>query len=80
MEVIRHGSKKYIGVKGIELYCPREMDEDLPMSDDKKKSEYVMHSSQVAFLCALTVIFPVANRMFKENMFTSLTSDLNKAI
>ena len=50
------------------------------MSEEKKKIEHVMYTSQRAILAAMTAILPVANRMLKENSFTSLASDFNKGI
>lgn len=47
------------------------MDEEVPMSEDKKQTEYIMYTSQKAILVSFTAILPVANRMLKENTFTS---------
>ena len=79
-EVILRGSEKFTGVKGIEASSPKEMDLEVPMSDEKKKVEHIMYTTQRAILAAMTAILPVANRMLKENTFTSLASDLNKGI
>ena len=79
-EVIIRGAEKFTGIKGIEASCPKEMDVEVPMSDEKKKGEHIMFTTQRAILAALTAILPVANRMLKENVFTSLASDLNKGI
>ena len=79
-EVILRGSEKFTGIKGIEASSPKEMDAEVPMSEDKKKLEHIMFTSQRGILAAMTAILPVANRMLKENSFTSLASDLNKGI
>ena len=79
-EVIIRGAEKFTGIKGIEASCPKEMDVEVPMSDEKKKGEHIMFTAQRAILAAMTAILPVANRMLKENVFTSLASDLNKGI
>ena len=79
-EVIVRGSEKFTGVKGIEASSPKEMDAEVPMSDEKKKAEHVMYTTQRAILAAMTAILPVANRMLKENSYTSLASDLNKGV
>ena len=79
-EVIIRGSEKYTGIKGVEASWPKEMDAEVPMSDEKKKGEHIMFTSQRAILAALTAILPVANRMLKENVFTSLATDMNKGI
>ena len=80
VEVIHKGVELFTGIKGIPQSYSKEMDTEVQMSDDKKKFENVMYTSQQGILTALTAMVPVANRMMEEDRYTSLAANMNKGI
>jgi hypothetical protein len=56
------------------------MDTEIKLTDVGKKYESLAQVMHTAVLVSLTCFIPVFNRLAKDNMYTSLTSDINDGI
>jgi hypothetical protein len=71
---------KHLGIKGVTPSFHMELDPELKLMDVRKKYENLAQVLHIGILMVLTCFIPVFNMLAKDNVFTSLTSDINDGI
>jgi hypothetical protein len=71
---------KHLGIKGVTRSFHMELDPKLKVMDVGKKYENLAQVLHIGILVVLTCFIPVFNILAKDNLYTSLTSDINDGI